>query len=146
MRNLFVCLIAACLGLVVGTSTHAAAATPKSKTKPRNSSVKTVAKTVAKTPVRAATTTGKAIGRSPWRAPNYADSTEGDNVDGDDLVVRRAVVEALGPLNGSVVVTDPETGRILSIVNQKLAYTSGFQPCSTVKVPVALPSLVYSMS
>jgi cell division protein FtsI/penicillin-binding protein 2 len=145
LRNLFVCLIAACLGLVVGTSTHAAAATPKSKTKYRNSSVKTVAKTVAKTPVRAATTTGKAIGRGPWRAPNYADSTEGDNVDGDDLVVRRAVVEALGPLNGSVVVTDPETGRILSIVNQKLAYTSGFQPCSTVKVPVALAALSESI-
>jgi cell division protein FtsI/penicillin-binding protein 2 len=59
--------------------------------------------------------------------------------------VRRAVVEALGPLNGSVVVTDPETGRILSIVNQKLAYTSGFQPCSTVKVPVALAALSESI-
>src|SRR5579862_2832867 len=27
---------------------------------------------------------------SPWRSPTYADSTEGDNVDGEDLVVRRA--------------------------------------------------------
>ena len=80
MRNLFICLIAACLGLVLGTSTHAAAATTRSKSKPRKASIRTVAKTVAKTPVRAATTTGKAIARGPWRAPNYADSTEGDNV------------------------------------------------------------------
>ena len=29
---------------------------------------------------------------------------------------------------GSVVVVDPETGRILSIVNQKLALGSGFHP------------------
>ncbi|HUA60160.1 MAG TPA: penicillin-binding protein, partial [Verrucomicrobiae bacterium] len=30
------------------------------------------------------------------------DPTAGDNVDGDDLVIRRAAVEALGPQNGSV--------------------------------------------
>jgi beta-lactamase class D len=79
--------------------------------------------------------------RSAWKAPNYADSLEGDNVDGEDLLVRRAAVDALGPLNGSVVVTDANTGRILTIVNQKLAFKSGYQPCSTVKVPVALAAL-----
>ena len=55
--------------------------------------------------------------------------------------VRRAAVDALGPLNGTVVVTQPETGRMLTIVNQKLALQSGYQPCSTVKVPVALAAL-----
>src|SRR6185503_6338679 len=59
--------------------------------------------------------------RSLWDEPTYADSTAGDNVDGEDLDVRRAAVEALGPLNGSVVVSDPNTGRILAMVNQKLA-------------------------
>jgi len=39
------------------------------------------------------------------------------------------------------VVADPSTGRILSMVNQKLALQSGFQPCSTIKVPVALAAL-----
>ena len=78
---------------------------------------------------------------SPWRSPDYADSTEGDNVDGDDLMVRRAAVDALGRLNGSVVVSDPNTGRILSVVNQKLAFQGGFEPCSTIKVPVALAAL-----
>jgi penicillin-binding protein 2 len=76
-----------------------------------------------------------------WRVPNYADSTVGDQIDGEDMTARNAAVEALGKLNGSVVVANPNTGRILSIVNQKLAFKSGFQPCSTIKVPVALAAL-----
>ena len=44
----------------------------------------------------------------PWTEPTYADSTQGDNVDGEDLDVRRAAVEALGPYNGAVVVVDPQ--------------------------------------
>ena len=81
------------------------------------------------------------VSRSRWSAPNYALSTEGDLVEGDDLVARNAAVGALGRLNGSVVVADADSGRILTIVNQKLAYKSGFQPCSTIKVPVALAAL-----
>ncbi len=78
---------------------------------------------------------------SPWRTPNYADSTLGDVTSGEDLVVRQAAVAALGRFNGSVVVVDTNTGRILSIVNQKLAFRSGFMPCSTVKITVALAAL-----
>ncbi|MBZ5593266.1 MAG: penicillin-binding protein [Acidobacteriia bacterium] len=78
---------------------------------------------------------------SPWTEPTYADSTSGDNVDGEDLAVRRAAVDALGPFNGAVVVADPNTGRVLTMVNQKLALSGGFQPCSTVKVSVALAAL-----
>jgi cell division protein FtsI/penicillin-binding protein 2 len=69
------------------------------------------------------------------------DPTAGDNVDGDDLVVRRAAVEALGGYNGSVVVVDPTSGRILTVVNQKLAFQSGFIPCSTIKLVTALAAL-----
>src|SRR5579872_3643465 len=69
------------------------------------------------------------------------DPTAGDNVDGDDLVVRRAAVEALGPQNGSVVVVDPNNGRILTVVNQKLALAGGFTPCSTIKLVTALAAL-----
>ncbi|HUJ24337.1 MAG TPA: penicillin-binding transpeptidase domain-containing protein [Bryobacteraceae bacterium] len=81
------------------------------------------------------------VAYSPWSEPTYADSTVGDNVDGEDLTIRRAAVEALGPFNGSVVVADPGTGRVLTMVNQKLALGSGFQPCSTIKVSVALAAL-----
>ena len=77
----------------------------------------------------------------PWTKPTFADSTDGDNVDGEDLVVRRAAVEALGDYNGSVVAVDPGNGRILSMVNQKLALSGGFQPCSTIKISVALAGL-----
>lgn len=69
------------------------------------------------------------------------DPTEGDNVDGEDLTVRRAAVEALGTENGSVVVVDPASGRILTMVNQKLALKSGFIPCSTIKLVTALAAL-----
>jgi cell division protein FtsI/penicillin-binding protein 2 len=62
-------------------------------------------------------------------------------VDGEDPVVRRAAVDALGPYNGTVTVVDPFTGRILALVNQKLALKSGFQPCSTIKVVAALAAL-----
>lgn len=69
------------------------------------------------------------------------DPTDGDNVDGDDLAVRRAAVDALGPYNGTVVVVDPQTGRILTIVNQKTAMESGFTPCSTIKLVTAFAAL-----
>jgi len=76
-----------------------------------------------------------------WTTPTYADATFADNIEGEDPVVRRAAVEALGPYNGTVVVADPSNGRILSIVNQRLALQSGFQPCSTIKVVTALAAL-----
>jgi cell division protein FtsI/penicillin-binding protein 2 len=60
-------------------------------------------------------------------------------------MVRRAAVSALAGLNGTIVVAQPDTGRILSIVNQRLAFRDGFQPCSTVKVPVALAALSESV-
>jgi beta-lactamase class D len=69
-----------------------------------------------------------------WTVPNFADATDGDVIDGEDLTVRRAAVEALNGLNGSVVVVDPSNGRILTMVNQKLALQNGFQPCSTIKI------------
>lgn len=108
---------------------------------------------LAVTPKKTATSTKKPaarkgiarILRGPWRVPTYADSTVGDRFDGEDIVVRRAAIDALAGLNGTVVVTHPDTGLVLSIVNQKLALKDGFQPCSTVKVPVALAALSESI-
>lgn len=102
--------------------------------------------TTGRATLRTATARRRLRGRrhvfyNPWTEPTYADSTVSDNVDGEDLVVRRAAVEALGPFNGTVVVADPNSGRILSVVNQKLALTGAYQPCSTVKVMVSLASL-----
>jgi cell division protein FtsI/penicillin-binding protein 2 len=73
--------------------------------------------------------------------PTFADSTKEDVLGFDDPIVREAAVEALGRYNGAVVATDPQTGRILTVVNQKLAYSSGFIPCSTIKPTIALAAL-----
>jgi penicillin-binding protein 2 len=73
--------------------------------------------------------------------PTFGDSTKDDVTEFDDPVVRAAAVQALGRYNGSVVAIDPVTGRILSVVNQKLAFSSGFIPCSTIKPTIALAAL-----
>jgi cell division protein FtsI/penicillin-binding protein 2 len=74
-------------------------------------------------------------------AQPFVDPTIGDSVDGEDLMARRAAVQALGPQNGAVIVADPNTGRILSVVNQKLAYQGAYEPCSTIKIVAALAGL-----
>jgi cell division protein FtsI/penicillin-binding protein 2 len=120
---------------------HATAATTRVATV-RSASVSVPAASVRKVVVPAQKLTDEPIIRGgPWTEPTYADSTKGDNVDGEDLVIRRAAVEALGDFNGSVVVVDPSNGRVLSIVNQHVALSTGFQPCSTIKVSVALSGL-----
>jgi penicillin-binding protein 2 len=77
-----------------------------------------------------------------FTASSFADDiTEGDIVEGEDPVVRQAAIDALGNMNGTVVAIDPTSGRILAMVNQKLALSEGAQPCSTIKVAVALAGL-----
>jgi beta-lactamase class D len=95
---------------------------------------------VAKANARAAAVHKRAWVQS-WDEPTYKDSASGDHVEGDDPEIRKAAVEGLGPYNGSVVVVDPYTGRVLTMVNQQLALGGGFQPCSTIKVSVALAAL-----
>jgi len=69
------------------------------------------------------------------------DQVLGDNYAGEDPIVRAAAIEALGNMNGTVVSIDPDNGRILAMVNQKLALSAGAQPCSTIKIAVALAAL-----
>jgi penicillin-binding protein 2 len=74
-------------------------------------------------------------------APTYADSVSADDPKFDDPVVREAAVSALGRYNGSVVAVDPNTGRILTVVNQKIAFSDGYIPCSTIKPTIAIAAL-----
>jgi penicillin-binding protein 2 len=69
------------------------------------------------------------------------DPAEGDVVQADDPVVRAAAIDALGHEKGSVVAVDPTDGRVLTIVGQKMAYSAGFEPCSTIKPFIALAGL-----
>jgi cell division protein FtsI/penicillin-binding protein 2 len=70
-----------------------------------------------------------------------SDITEGDVTAGEDPVVRQAAIDALGNMNGTMVAIEPTSGRVLAMVNQKLALSSGAQPCSTIKLSVALAAL-----
>lgn len=150
--RLFALLVAVVVGVTVAppaqpqTPARAATTTGKAVTSKAAPKAKSTVSTSKKTTTAKAATKKKATRRrSPWQAPNYADSAAGDFVEGDDVVARKAALDALGRLNGSVVVADADTGRILTIVNQKTAYSEGFQPCSTIKIPVALAALSESV-
>jgi penicillin-binding protein 2 len=69
------------------------------------------------------------------------DPTKDDVVEYDDPVVRAVAIEALGHEKGSVLAVDPTSGRILTVVNQKMAFSAGFEPCSTIKPFVAIAGL-----
>ncbi len=71
----------------------------------------------------------------------FSDSSDGDIATFDDPIVRQAAIRGLGRYNGSIVAIDPNNGRILSIVNQKLAFSGGFKPCSTIKPVIAVAAL-----
>ena len=99
-----------------------------------------VSPAMAATPTRATRTSIKR--HSTLRGvPTFTDSSKGDIATYDDPIVRKAAVDALGRYNGSVVAIDPTSGRVLTIVNQQLAFSAGFIPCSTIKPVIAVAAL-----
>jgi penicillin-binding protein 2 len=78
---------------------------------------------------------------SRYGVPTFTDSEKGDIASYDDPIVRKAAVDALGRYNGSVVAIDPSSGRLLTVVNQSLAFSAGFIPCSTIKPVIAIAAL-----
>jgi penicillin-binding protein 2 len=64
-----------------------------------------------------------------------------DDTTGEDLEVRRAALNALGDKAGTVVVMNPKTGQVYTIVNQEFALRHGVKPCSTVKLVTGLAGL-----
>jgi penicillin-binding protein 2 len=158
---------AALFGLVLGAGVGASAATiTTSKTKHRSAgtarvATKVTSHTASHTGVNSAgvkktvgATHAHGHGARPalavrrtryhehFSASSFADNlTLGDVVEGEDPVVRAAAIEALGNMNGTAIAIDPSTGRILAMVNQKLALSRGAEPCSTIKLTVALAAL-----
>ena len=76
-----------------------------------------------------------------YSVPSYGNPSAKDNAGAENPEVRAVAVRALGRFNGSVVVVEADTGRVLTIVNQSLALSAGFKPCSTIKVAIALGAL-----
>ncbi|HEV3470840.1 MAG TPA: penicillin-binding transpeptidase domain-containing protein [Pyrinomonadaceae bacterium] len=64
-----------------------------------------------------------------------------DETTGEDMEIRRVAVRALGERAGTVVVMDPKTGRVYTVVNQDWALRRGFKPCSTIKLVTGLAGL-----
>lgn len=125
---------------VAGGKTHSTS-TAKSKTSKR-----AAATTVKSTGKKRGAKTRLAVRRTRYyerfTASSFADNlTLGDVTEGEDPVVRAAAIEALGNMNGTAVAIDPSSGRILAMVNQKLALSRGAEPCSTIKLSVALAAL-----
>jgi penicillin-binding protein 2 len=76
-----------------------------------------------------------------YGVPTRGNPTKDDIPDNDDAIVRSIAVDALGSSNGSVLAIDPSNGRILAAVNQKMVFSAGFEPCSTIKPVIALAGL-----
>lgn len=66
---------------------------------------------------------------------------QNDDTTGEDMEVRRAAINALGDRAGTVVVMNPKTGQVYSVVNQEWALRKGFKPCSTVKLVTSVAGL-----
>lgn len=64
-----------------------------------------------------------------------------DDLSREDAAIRKAAMAALGDRDGAMVVLDPRTGRVLSIVNQEWAVRRAFHPASTAKLLTALAIL-----
>ena len=64
-----------------------------------------------------------------------------DDLTGEDPEIRRIAVNALGRHAGTVVVMNPQTGRVYSIVNQEWGLREGFKPCSTIKLVTSIAGL-----
>ncbi|WP_035347886.1 penicillin-binding transpeptidase domain-containing protein [Edaphobacter aggregans] len=116
------------------------------RAKTKTAATKRVSKTTITRKRGRGARTQLAVRRSRYRehfsASSFADNlTLGDVTDGEDPVVRAAAIEALGNMNGTAVAIDPSNGRILAMVNQKLALSRGAEPCSTIKLTVALAAL-----
>ena len=67
-----------------------------------------------------------------------AENIQKDNIEGEDLVVRKAAVDALGSRAGTVVVMEAKTGKVVTMVNQDWAIKNSFKPCSTIKLVTAV--------
>jgi cell division protein FtsI/penicillin-binding protein 2 len=122
--------------------------TPKSNSRKVSESTRTrrrlhrLAKSRTATVTRVSKTTRRRRYSERFRLSSFAeDLTSGDITAGEDPVVRQAAIDALGNMNGTVVAIEPTSGRVLAMVNQKLALSSGAQPCSTIKLSVALAAL-----
>ncbi|HEV7473381.1 MAG TPA: SpoIID/LytB domain-containing protein [Pyrinomonadaceae bacterium] len=71
-------------------------------------------------------------------AGTASDAATADALDGR---LQRAAILALGERRGTVIVMDPQTGRVRAVVNRELAFEENLPPGSTIKPFTALAAL-----
>jgi stage II sporulation protein D len=77
-----------------------------------------------------------------WSFPAlFSTSPNANYADDGDLRLQKAATAALGERRGTVIVMDPQTGRVRAIINSKLAFEETFHPGSTIKPFTALAAL-----
>lgn len=82
-----------------------------------------------------------------WLAPGALDSQDsavsvaGVDEDETDAALQQAAREALGEREGTIIVMDPQNGRIRAVVNPHLAFEQVLSPGSTIKPFAALTAL-----
>ncbi|MDP9038346.1 MAG: penicillin-binding transpeptidase domain-containing protein [Acidobacteriota bacterium] len=162
LRWSFVAVLSCSMLLASGSGAHAAASRPTGMAHRSSASTSSTARKTAAGP-KSRSTRGKAAAHAGhhsgaravlavrrgrrtfserFTANSFADNlTLGDVTTGEDPIVRAAALDALGNMNGTALAIDPSSGRILAMVNQKLALSSGAEPCSTIKLAVSLAAL-----
>jgi stage II sporulation protein D len=58
-----------------------------------------------------------------------------------DAALERAAREALSSEDGTIIVMDPQSGRLRAVVNEQMAFAEGYAPGSTIKPFTALAAL-----
>ena len=82
---------------------------------------------------------GWTIARRPaWLSRFSTSAAASDDI---DQRLQRAATNALGNRRGTVIVMDPQTGRIRAVVNSEIAFAESLPPGSTIKPFTALAAL-----
>jgi SpoIID/LytB domain protein len=80
---------------------------------------------------------------SHWKAEDkgHAQAEEVSTVDEADAALERVARVALGSEDGTIIVMDPQTGRLRAVVNEQAAFAESYAPGSAIKPFTALAAL-----
>jgi beta-lactamase class D len=76
---------------------------------------------------------------------NVADINSRDVLDGENAEFRKVALDALAGREGTVVIMDPQTGQVFTVVNQDLALRKTWNPASTVKLITGMAAMDASL-
>lgn len=83
--------------------------------------------------------------RSTRHSPFSASLAESANEDNLDQRLEHAATAALGDRRGTIIVMDPQTGRVRAVINSGIAFEENLPPGSTIKPFTALAALRFGL-